>query len=597
MFLRTGVTHASFLCLLLVCAMMTGQNAAAQQTPGITRFDPADATLLASPGSIRQVQGKYPPSVPLILWLKGCTPGKIDDPVKTLATDSTYVITIAGAGLSASGKQTAGDCKITTTLSIDPAAASAGYFIVNVVETTAKNTTQDRGYALLSLLDAAAAPIPANQQVDVIWGVLSQHICRDNFGRHLADDVYCIEVKIGNNTGHEVQLAGVGFRPSGSLTIGGVKFPAQTSPNVSYQSVRGAAQAFQFLTSRNLLVNGAGGLGILMASFNPFFHASFNVARWAAGTAVVGTALPSAVNAIMPDPTLKQLNNLDDEAFRDGKLIPNNTQVRTMVFVERRLLEGIGHTPYQHWCDAIYTKDTDAAKKCGKTKDDPFAVKLALGNIVIVGDEIDFIQRVVVDPNVTSQEVNPTVTDVEATTTQVTASLGGGAASNMTAEILTSSDGSITTPLSLTLASQQPDPSKLIFNVPQSLKPSTFYSIQFNIPGIPAITKSVQVPLAQNPSSPPPTASATTTKILVTFQGTAPTISSAAITTATIENDPNQSSPVDAAFKNPVKLTIDPTQPGASQILFDVSPNLTSGKQYILSMPGGTPASLSVTVQ
>ena len=39
----------------------------------------------------------------------------------------------------------------------------------------------------------------------------------------------------------------------------------------------------------------------------------------------------------------------------------------------------------------------------------PIPVKIALGDVVIVGDQVDFIQRVVVDTSVTSQEVTPSV--------------------------------------------------------------------------------------------------------------------------------------------------------------------------------------------
>ncbi|MGH9344523.1 MAG: hypothetical protein ACRD19_12280 [Terriglobia bacterium] len=475
------------------------------QAPGFDVFDPANAAFLASPGSIRPAQGKYPTSVPFVLWLNGCVPNSTAS-AKTLDPATyTYEIAIAGVGLSTAGQQTASVCSIATTLNIDASQAAPGFYIVTVNETTtASKVTTQRGHAILALLNSTAGPIPADQQVDVIWGVLSRHLCADNFGRHVASDVYCIEVKIGNNTGYGLQLAGVGFRPS-AVAVGNTTYPAEISPNVAYESVRAAAQASQLFTARNLFVNGSGALGILMASFNPFFRSSFNVARWAAGTAIVGTALPSAVNAMSQDPTLRQLNNLDDESFRDGKLIPNNTQIRTMVFVERRLLDGIGNSVYTYWCNAIYDSGTKSgaknANRCAKGKDDPYAVRLALGNLVIVGDEIGFVQRIVVDPNVTSQEVTPNATAATAivSTDSVALAFNGVAppATSLAQATIQLQPGGTAIPLGTPTGQGG---SQVIFALPKQsggspLQPGAYkITIPSTAPGVPPITTTVRLP-------------------------------------------------------------------------------------------------------
>lgn len=542
--LRVSVPRIIILCLLTLSAIVVAQGASAQQTNGIPITDPGKAQLFASPGSIRPTQGKYPASVPLILWINGCLPGQSKDPTKTFAPDSTFSIVVFGAGLYTSGTPGISDCGLSTTLNIVPGVASAGNFMVTVTEVPKGGDTtksESRGYALISLIDPAAGNIPANQQVDVIWGVLSKHLCKDNFGGHLSNDVYCIEVKIGNNTGYAIQLAGVGFKPSANPDFkisDTVNFPALETPNVAYQSVRSSAQGYAFSTYRNLLVNGAGGIGILMASFNPFFRSSFNLARWAAGTTVVGTALPNGVNAVMPDLTLKQLNNLDDQAFRDNLVIPNNTQIRTMVFVETKLLDGIGRTPYQYWCNQIYTKDTPEARKCAKTKDDPLAVKMALGQIEIIGDEISFIQRVVVDPAALSQagNLNPVVTGQSATSNTVTLTFQGNAPANATATIVSNSplDSNFSTPATLT-STTSTNPSQLVFALPTTptglqLTDGDVYTIAINVPNVAPFTELVQVPITVTLVT-GATASKTVT---VTFQGNAPVTSNSAIMGAQI---------------------------------------------------------------
>jgi hypothetical protein len=165
-----------------------------------------------------------------------------------------------------------------------------------------------------------------------------------------------------------------------------------------------------------------------MASFTPYFINTVNRAKWSTGATIVGTAVSKAMDLIAPDLTLKELNNLDDQAFRDGKLIPNNTQVRLLVFIQKQTLaDAIGEIVprikaanvvdcppnrdgYKNVPGVVgkcYPAWEDSLKQCIKKLDcNPLVVKMALGRMIIVGDEIEYIQRVVVDPSVTSQEVS-----------------------------------------------------------------------------------------------------------------------------------------------------------------------------------------------
>lgn len=633
---RRSLSSATVPYLLILFALASVQHAGAQQSPGVDPFDPGAASFFASPSTIRPAQGKYPATVLLFLWLKGCDPKQKTGP--TLAGTTAVSITVAGAGLSTTANPAPAiwPCEITTTLNIDPAAATSGFFLIDVKNTTDATKSVDLGYAILSLLDSAAGPIPANPQVDVLWGVLSKHLCGDNFGHHVANDVYCIEVKIGNNTGHQIQLAGVGFK----LRIAAPN-TMDASPNVSYQSVRASAQASQLLTPRNLLVNGAGSLGILMASTNPFFHAAWSLARWTALTSATGTALPSAINVIIPDPSVRQLNNLDDQTFRDGMLIPNNTQIRTMVFVERKLLEGSGYSAYEGACDALYppsaqvtvapNKDgtftidapakvavslkpdsgnssqailatsiatsqnapsnvSTAANKCKKAKDDPLAVKWALGGLVIVGEEIDFIQRMVVDTSAITQagNLNPVFTTV-ATANTVTVTFVGNAPASATATIASDSppDPGFSSPVALT-PSTSANPSQLVFLLPQSPATSSLltdgdtYTVALTIPNVAPITQNVTVPITVTGWT--ATAEGVVT---VTFNGNAPPSPNTAIKNAQIV-------PATGAAIN---LTVASPQTGqTNQIAFNV-PNgsLPLSGTYTLTIQGVTIAAPAAT--
>ena len=408
------------LVILLAAGILAGQLNA-QEKPVWT----------ANPGVLYQKDKVYPKSVTVRLLLNGC-----DDKNKkvsaALGSGEKYTLAVTGAGIDAD-PPLVGDCSLTTKLTIGDGVQPSLAMI------TVKKGEADAGFAKFYLMDATAGPTPANPQVDVLWEVLVDHVCRDNFGNHMPRDLYCVEVKIGNNSGHSLQLAGVGFvRPSPQCgpedkrdNCPGSDEHGISTPNISYQTARASAQAGISLTGRNLLVNGTQGVGLLMASFTPFFRNDFNKSRWSTGATIVGTTLAQAINLVAPDQTLKEINNLDDQAFRDGKLIPNNTQVRLLVFVQK---ESIARAISQIVpklkagsevkCDSPiqpgYKKSADRPTQCYPAwedksfKDctkrlvcDPIVVKLALGRMIIVGDAIEYIQRIVVDPSVTSQEVSP----------------------------------------------------------------------------------------------------------------------------------------------------------------------------------------------
>jgi hypothetical protein len=390
----------------------------------------------ANPRAVYQVKGVYPATVTVRLYLNSCKYDNTGKVAKGLDSTASYSVSMTGIGVSAS-KPDVGDCALTTTLTIG-VSAQPGSLMLTIQETPKGGTAaKDDGFGSFDLMDSTAGPIPGSPQVDVLWEVLTDHLCKDNFGNHMPHDLYCVEVKIGNNSAHPLQLAGVGFlRKSplckdGSADASPCTGDSQTgisTPNVSYQTARASAQAGSSTTLRNILFNGSQAVGLLMASFTPYFENSFNKSRWATGASVVSSGLTQAINLVAPDQTLREINNLDDQAFRDGKLIPNNTQVRLLVFVQKEsLAEAIGEVvprvknANQRKCQnpmeagykqvpgidgQCYPAWEDGLTQClRKLVCDPVIVKLALGKMIIVGDEIDFLERVVVDSTVTSQEV------------------------------------------------------------------------------------------------------------------------------------------------------------------------------------------------
>jgi hypothetical protein len=393
--LWSQATVFGFCMLLLPSIQIHAQQTSADDGSRIT----------VNPEAIQPVNGKLPASVLLAVSLKTCAAGS------DISKDSVVIL---GAGLSLE-KAKAGLCDITGTLTIDPA-TSPGKFRVMLVNSDGEPI--DNTHASISVLDSGAGAIPPGlaPQVDVMWDVLSQNVCTDVFGRRVAKYFYCIEVKVGNNAGHPLQLAGIGFSQhverleSAQLGI---------LANSSYASTRAVLLREEVLSPRNLLFHSIQAAGLLMAGFTPYFHAANASAHYLTAVAIVAGPLLQAINIIGPDRVVTQLNNLDDQSFRDSQIIPNNTQIRTTVFVEKRALtELIAALPVPNPEDnksnpALSNYKNVPAEQIAESIDNsqqknkfswsqlgaggdfsPYIVKRALGNLVVVGDQIEYLQRI-----------------------------------------------------------------------------------------------------------------------------------------------------------------------------------------------------------
>jgi uncharacterized protein YjdB len=442
------------------------------------------AAISVTPQVVQPVGGKLPNSVKLAVFVTDCDKSGINL--------NGYYLDITGGGLSLS-QTTVGRCVLTSTLSIDASAAPGTFSVI-----LRDNNGNPIGSSDFAILDSKAGAIPNGlvPQVDVMYEVLTQSVCNDVFGKRVARNFYCIELKIGNNTGYPLQIAGIGFsRHIDALPSD----PLITVANTSYASTRAVLLREEVLSPRNIFYHSIQAAGIIMASLNPFFRAPNPARNFATAASIVSGPLLAAIGIVGPDRVVGQLNNLDDQSFRDTQIIQNNQQIRTTIFIEKRALtEEIRGVSGQYVAGlykeaaikqkaandlsaAISSAKTEAnltqpeketvqaAEKAGQEavqqanvmtqaaaqqaksaatavnqtvmnseQEDvnpvfrfrtnakghsPLLVKLALGNVVIVGDEIAYLQRIQVQSNTptpgsTDVTISPTTADVETGKTQ-----------------------------------------------------------------------------------------------------------------------------------------------------------------------------------
>jgi hypothetical protein len=369
-----------------------------------------DIKISVNPEVLRPVNGKLPQSLNIEVYAQTCSAStnflqESPNSDKSSGTDKrlTYSLWATG-GLTPTNSKN-GKCSIASTLTIDPSLPAGTYDIILLKD------DKPVGRAGLTVLDAAAGAIPPGlaPQVDVLWTILSNKIASDVFGKRVAQRFYCIEVKIGNNSGYALQIAGIGFH---NKNVFGEEV---RQANASYASTRAVLQREEILSNRNIAYHLLQAGGLLMASFTPFFTKPNSKAHFSAASAIVSGALLQAFDIVGPDRVPGQLNNLDDESLRDGSVIQNNTQVRTMVFVEKReLTEALQQAASEMLKKAINTtglgrlEQTTIAKSeepgmLGGGSESPFLIRKALGNLVIVGDPIEYLPRVQIESSSSQQ--------------------------------------------------------------------------------------------------------------------------------------------------------------------------------------------------
>lgn len=181
-------------------------------------------------------------------------------------------------------------------------------------------------------VDQGPIPPGLDPTVDVSWKVLPRRAVSDSFGRRVSQLYFGVELTIGNNSGYDLQVASIGFRPKG---LGADRPPL---PNDSYAIVRGTLEREQTVGTRALLIDGIRAAGPIVAAASTFYVNPRPRANYSAFAAILNNPFAEGMQLLLPDRTVRQLIALDTRAVRDSAIIPNNIQQRLLLFVSRELV-------------------------------------------------------------------------------------------------------------------------------------------------------------------------------------------------------------------------------------------------------------------
>lgn len=300
-----------------------------------------------------------------------------------------------GSGIKVTGTATT-DCRLTATLSIAPDAS------LGIVKLWLTKAGDDKKPILQDVLDftvtgITAGPIPPGLnnkgQVDVMWSVLPDRVVHDNFGARVATEYFCIDAVIGNDSGYDLQIASIGF--TAPTLSPDPSNPRYRVPNTGYRVVRGTLQRREMLNPRSLVLNGLKVVGPLLTGFLPFFHNMVHETNFSELINIISNPLEKGVESAWPDTVPFQVNRLDDQTFRDDiatrTVIPNNIQTRIMTFVPKELLFPDGPDKL---LKAHKAAETRMVGGVNFDRRDPGQVMRLLGDIVVIGEQIEHVNRI-----------------------------------------------------------------------------------------------------------------------------------------------------------------------------------------------------------
>lgn len=226
------------------------------------------------------------------------------------------------------------------------------------------------GYALLAVLAMVTAG--EAQSVDIAWKVLPRKVAADSFGVRVARLYYAVVAVVGNSSGRDIQVSSILFQLPQST---GIAAPIPADP---YRIVRNSLERERQTGLRNSAVNVIKAAGPALAAASVFAPP----AVFAQISSIFGNPFEKGFELVFPDKTIPQMAALDTLTMRDHALIANNTQQVLLAFVSRDLVRwSIDGKPLRH----------------GRRGDfDPQSVMRALGDLVLDGKSLTYLDRVTV---------------------------------------------------------------------------------------------------------------------------------------------------------------------------------------------------------
>ena len=139
-------------------------------------------------------------------------------------------------------------------------------------------------------------------------------------------------------------------------------------PTDSYQVVRGSLEREDEFGMRHFALGAIKSIGLVFTGIVPFVSIPNNVPKLAN---FINSPLQEGFEVLFPRTTLRQLQRLEIQALHDGMIIPHNSQRRALAFIAK-----------------------DVVNMTQENRDHTQKVMARLGEMVLVGQQVDYLNRV-----------------------------------------------------------------------------------------------------------------------------------------------------------------------------------------------------------
>ena len=179
--------------------------------------------------------------------------------------------------------------------------------------------------------NAAASTQPC---IDLAWSVVPCRTERDNYGRHVSDKYYVIDVSVFNRSNGQIIIK--------TLTFTVQEDAVKTQPEINLDPglVRGSIEKGQLMGRRNMIVHTIEAVGNVAAGSEGFFKAAGASASYNRIVSIWTGPFDTGIKAIWPDTTVTYLNNWDkSDVYKKGIVVESNQEGRGIIFIPFEVLQ------------------------------------------------------------------------------------------------------------------------------------------------------------------------------------------------------------------------------------------------------------------
>ena len=302
------------------------------------------------------------------------------DDTSKLPADATLETATSGLDLTEPLVAGGSRCELTAKLAVRDEAAF-GKSILRLM--TGKDATKTLRKALeIDVVALSAEPTPPGlgQKVDIMWKILPRRQASDSYGKKVADQYFAVELTVGNNSGYSLLVESIGFLAKGAE---GKTKSVTPWPNDAYSITRSTIEREQQVGTRAIVLNSITGLAGVATGMSGFFVNEAHLAQFGVFLGLTNP-LVEGFRLIWPDKTVRHLVALDSRVFRGSTIIKNNESRSIFTFISREMVE----------CKRNCAVMQGGRLPFGGKAFNPVQIMEELGQLVLVGHEIDFINRV-----------------------------------------------------------------------------------------------------------------------------------------------------------------------------------------------------------